>query len=160
MDSRRRLFLRSGMMAAFCAALPLKFSGLAAFGRGTETSRERWGNGQISAASMRDPVYYLTVDSLSPYVGTQFSFSLNRFKTARMKLVEVEDLRPAAVKESTIVGKDCFSILFQGPSSLPLKQDSYRLKHPALGEFSLLVTPVYSKRRGLFYEAIINRLYS
>jgi hypothetical protein len=148
------------MMAAFCAALPLKFSGLAAVERGTGTSSAGWGNGQIPAASMRDPVYYLTADSFSPHVGTQFSFSFNRFKTVQMKLVKVEDLRPAAVKESTIVGKDCFSILFQGPSNLPLNQDSYRLKHPALGEFTLLVTPVYAKRPGLFYEAIINRLYS
>jgi hypothetical protein len=160
MDSRRRLFLRSGMMAACFAALPLKFSGIAAVGQDKRTSSEPWGNGQIPAASTSDPLYSLTADSFAPYVGTQFPFSLNRFKTVQMKLVKVEDLRPAAVKESKIGGKDCFSILFQGPSNLPLKQDSYRLKHPALGEITLLVVPVYASQSGLFYEAIINRLYS
>jgi hypothetical protein len=148
------------MMAAFFAALPLKFNGLAAAGQSTRALCAPTGNGQVPAASVRDPVYDMTVASVSPYVGTQFSFSLKRFQTAQLKLVTVEDLRPAAVRESTMVGKDCFSILFQGPSNLPLKQDSYRIKHPALGEFSMLVAPVYAKQRGLFYEAIINRLHS
>jgi hypothetical protein len=147
-------------MAALCAALPLKFKGFAAFGQGARKSGEQYGTGRIPAASMRDPVYYMTVATFAPYVGAQFSLSLGGLKSVGLKLVNVEDLRPAALRESTVVGKDCFSILFQGPSRLPLKQDTYRLRHPALGEFSLLITPVIAKREGAFYQAIINRMYS
>lgn len=147
-------------MAACFAALPLKFNGFAAGRQGVRTLQAPVGDGLIPAASMRDPLYYLTAGSFSPYVGTQFSISLNRFRTVEVTLVEVEDLRPAAIKESAIAGKDCFSIVFQGPSNLPLKQDTYRLSHPALGTFSLLVTPVYAKQRGRFYAAIINRSFS
>jgi len=66
-------------------------------------------------------------------------------------LVQVDDL------PSTRNG-ETFSLLFRG-GRRPLKQDTYVLKHAALGTFALLLVPVAADRNGAQgYQAVINRL--
>lgn len=52
----------------------------------------------------------------------------------------------------------CFSALFTGPASNPLRQQTYRLQHAALGTFSVFLVPVGRPGREVSYEATFNRL--
>jgi hypothetical protein len=76
-----------------------------------------------------------------------------------LELVEVKDLRTAAVKQSAAMnGRECFSTVFKGSTQTPLKQDTYVFEHQSLGRFQILLVPVGQSKQGLSYEAIFNRL--
>jgi hypothetical protein len=72
-----------------------------------------------------------------------------------VKLVEVYDLSPAGAAN----GKECFGIVFAGPRNAPMRQETYAVSHETLGKFEMLVVPIASRKQGLYYEAIFNRLH-
>jgi hypothetical protein len=79
-------------------------------------------------------------------------FLLSNSSTSEtVRLIEVRNRR---VGRSNKNAKECFSLTFLGPKDGALKQDTYIVRHAALGEFSMLVVPV----GGNNYEAIFNRL--
>jgi hypothetical protein len=51
-----------------------------------------------------------------------------------------------------------FSLLFRGPLSRPLEQNTYTLDHSRLGSLPIFIVPVGCRnKRGKFYEAIFDR---
>ena len=91
---------------------------------------------------------------------TRFTLSLKRVKLTDVTLAEVNDLNPPFVKSDGTDTRECFSIVFEGPRSLPLRQDTYTIEHSKLGTFQLLLVPGDpGKGSGLHYGAVINRVY-
>ncbi len=57
--------------------------------------------------------------------------------------------------------ENCFSITFRGPLALPLRQNTYKLKHPVLGELQIFLVPVGQVAPSSAwrdYEAVFNRM--
>ena len=51
-----------------------------------------------------------------------------------------------------------FSIIFRGPKEPVAPQKTYKMTHPAMGEFRLFLVPiVYGKQDGMYYQSIFNR---
>jgi hypothetical protein len=105
-------------------------------------------------------LHFLTEATFAAQLNTTFSVSGGTSDTTRIKLVEVSDLRSATVKKSPAMrGRECFSTIFLGPRSAPLKQNTYTVEHDTLGKFPVLIVPVGESEQGLYYEAVFNRLY-
>ena len=106
-----------------------------------------------------DPLYSLSSKLFTENLKTKFAFSLGGVKLGYLKLIEVNNLNPPYIRGEVTNGKECFSIVFLGPRSLPLRQDTYTITHAAMGTFQLLVVPGSPKDpSGRHYEAVINRL--
>ena len=107
-----------------------------------------------------DPLYSLTSAMFTENLKTKFGFSLGGVKLCYMGLVGVNDLNPPFVKNAVTNGRECFSLVFEGPRSLPLQQDTYTITQSKMGTFQLLMVPGdQSNPSGRHYEAVINRLY-
>lgn len=107
-----------------------------------------------------DPLYNITSAMFAQNLKTKFGFSLGGVKLGYMVLIAVNNLNPPFVKNVVTNGRECFSIVFEGPRSLPLRQETYTITHSALGTFELLIVPGdQSKPTGRHYEAVINRVY-
>ena len=106
-----------------------------------------------------DPLYSLSSKIFTENLKTKFAFSLGGVKLGYLMLIEVNNLNPPYIRGEVTNGKECFSIVFQGPRSLPLRQDTYTITHATMGTFQLLVVPGSQKDpSGRHYEAVINRL--
>jgi len=147
----RRKFLKAGSLVILAAGIPLKVvAGKSPDPLGTKALH----------ASYFGPSELLTQATLSAQLNTMFRVAQDGSQVVKIELTEVNDLRTAAVKKSTaMAGKECFSLIFIGPSHTPLRQDTYAVEHSALGNFSVLLVPVGQNRQGLIYEAVFNRLY-
>jgi uncharacterized protein DUF6916 len=99
----------------------------------------------------------LTKAAFAANLNTDF-FIRNGGTRVKTKLVEVSDLKkPASVPSS----REGFSLLFRGDRSKTLQQNTYVIEHQKLGTFSFLVVPVRTQdNTALFYEAVVNRLYT
>jgi hypothetical protein len=146
MSLSRRAFLAATPLAVG-AILPIK--GLALdTGFSTEKS---------SARDAGDRLADLTWDSFYPYVTTNFAFTGDDGVRADLTLTKMTDTRPRGYVAKTD-GEECFSLTFRGPVRKALVQDVYAVEHFALGSFSLLITVVGQSKRGVLYEAVINRI--
>ncbi|HEX8071199.1 MAG TPA: hypothetical protein VF546_14685 [Pyrinomonadaceae bacterium] len=150
----RRKFLRASAVAALFAGVPLRSSARA----GAHAAAF-----PLPYASQLDPVYYLTKASFVPYLKSQFNaYAGEDGRALPLTLVGVSDLpRPRGADVRALAGREGFSLLFTSGGRKALPQATYRLKHAALGEFSLLIVPVsQGQAGGARYEAVVNRLYS
>lgn len=74
-----------------------------------------------------------------------------------LKLVEVVD--HGSRRDGQAV-REAFALVFSSSSSAPLPQRTYVFEHPALGNFSLMMVPIFSVDRQVrFYEVNVNRLH-
>jgi hypothetical protein len=148
--SRRDLIRLSAAAAVSCLA------------PGSSTAGPRRAPAQTRAEAARRA--YLTEEPLltrrllSDHVDTAFAVDGGRRAgSASLRLRRLADL-PSA-QTSGLTGSDlCFSALFGGPLSVPLPQRTYRLRHAALGTFSVFLVPVGRPARVRLYEAVCNRL--
>ncbi len=72
-----------------------------------------------------------------------------------LKLVETRDLTNAFGPG----GGECFSLLFESCAKAPLRQGTYRIRHPGLGTFAMFLVPVNQPvpDGAVHYEALFNR---
>lgn len=144
MATSRRKFLQTGSLVALAAGLPLKGDGMSFAGENSlfnfAGNAGRTGSGLL-----------LDMATFQRTLQTNFLLT-SGLKSATVKLVQVSDYRKGRAKNSN---KECFSLLFTASKNVNLRQDTYKVKHDALGEFSMLVVPV----GGIYYEAVFNRLY-
>ena len=145
MATSRRKFLQTGSLVALAAGLPLKGAAMTFAGENSlinfaGTNAGRTGSGLL-----------LDMATFQRTLQTNFLLT-SGLKSATVKLVEVSDYRNGRAQNSD---KECFSLLFTASKNVNLHQDTYKVKHNALGEFSMLVVPV----GGTYYEAVFNRLY-
>ena len=141
------------------AALTGRLSGLA-FGQ--QAAAPKLGSGMgapIPKEVYGDTLYKITRMMFTENLGTQFTFRLKGVKLTDMPLIAVFNLNPPSVKSDGTTSRECFSIVFQGLASLPLRQGTYTVQHATLGTFDLFIVPGAKSASGLHYEAAFNRLY-
>jgi hypothetical protein len=49
-----------------------------------------------------------------------------------------------------------FSLFFHGPDDIMLKQGTFTLDHPEMGEITLFMVPIGRDERGVRYEVVFN----
>ena len=129
-----------------------------AFGQNKQQLGSGIGN-VIPKQVFADPLFYLSNKIFTQNLNTKFAFSLGEVKLGSLVLIEVNDLNPPYIKGEVTNGRECFSAVFQGPRSLPLRQETYTITHDTMGTFQLLVVPGrQTDLSGRHYEAVINRL--
>lgn len=145
MSVSRRKFLRAGTLAAISAGIPLRSLVAATLSQPSSL---------LPTIGHLNSGFSLNQETFSRQLNTKFSFSLKGVNAA-VKLIEVNDLTPAA----TAKGKECFSLVFIGSHNQQVRQETYRVTHESIGKFDMLVVPIARNRRGVYYEAIFNRLH-
>lgn len=109
----------------------------------------------IPPESMNDPLAYLTSKHFEPFVNTFVRVQKNEKRIVELELIEVKELNNKDNEKRGFTGES-FSLLFQSSGKIKLPQNTYKVEHAALGEFSLFLVPVGLK--GNRYQAIINRI--
>ena len=159
MKLSRRSFLETGTKLGLAAAFSGGFTAIAL----GQTSSPSLGSGvgaTIPTETLEDTLYNITRAMFTENLKTKFTLSLNGVKLTDVTLVDVIDLNPPFVKGDGTDPRECFSVVFEGPRTLPLRQDTYTLGHRELGTFQLVLVPGDLNRRPrLHYGAIINRVY-
>ena len=159
MNLSRRRFLHVGGMVGLAAVVQGGVAPLA-FGQGHKKRGLGSGIGWvIPKQALNDPLYLITRAMFTENLNTKFAFSLGGVRLGYLVLIEVEDLNPPFVKSDGTSSRDCFSLVFQGPKSLPLRQETYTISHGKLGTFKLFAVPGDTSGAGMHYEALINRVY-
>lgn len=156
MTITRRRFVRNLGAAAF-AAVSLNSTAGSLFGQTSEitataTTGELF---PIPPESAADPLNLLTRAHFVPFVNTFVEVYDGEIRVARLRIIEATELKRAANEKRSISGES-FSLLFADARRGRLAQETYRIRHFALGEFSLLLAP--TGLEGSHYEAIINRV--
>ena len=140
MSSSRREFLKRGSLVALVAGVPLGLSEKASMMGLTGTTKSSG----------------LSLAAFESQINTTFVINHDGSKV-KVKLIDVTNL---ASRKQTKAGKEGFSLLFHGPQTAILKQDTYVIEHEKLGMFSFLLVPTkVDKKPAPHYEAVINRLY-
>lgn len=140
MSTSRRNFLKNGSLVALAVGAPISFVSKVA---GSEIA-------QPSSGFSLDKTAFLS------QLGTDFLINKGGSKVA-VKLVDVSDLP----RRGANAQREGFSLVFQGNRAKPLPQNTYEIEHNQLGNFPFLVVPIMSKdKSALYYEAVVNRLYS
>ncbi len=87
-----------------------------------------------------------------------FAEQLNSKFCLRLEDREIE-LELSEVSELKVTpGQEVFSLVFHGPATLVLPQQSYRMEHDQMGAFDILIVPIRRDDKGVYYEAVFNRL--
>jgi hypothetical protein len=150
MSFSRRKFLRAGTLVAIAAGLPSKMLLAETLGETTP----------LLPSSTPRVGLSLNRQAFARNLNTRFTLAHGKAPAVAVKLVEVNDLTPESGRPSAAAtGKECFVAVFTGSRNAPLRQETYTVTHESLGKFSMLVVPVASKKGGLYYEAVFNRLH-
>ncbi|HKC63972.1 MAG TPA: hypothetical protein VKB86_10060 [Pyrinomonadaceae bacterium] len=154
MKLSRRKFVKAGIIAAACAPL-LPVRRALAQEAGTNDVQEQ-------SSSIVQQLGYYNESSFEPYLNTRFRVYLSPSNTRSLELTNVSNYPTSLSQLSSLSASpndDCFSLLFQIPPGKPFTQDTYLIKHDALGTFYMFVVPIgaHSKQHPDYYEAIIYR---
>ncbi|HEX9024698.1 MAG TPA: hypothetical protein VF799_12760 [Geobacteraceae bacterium] len=91
-----------------------------------------------------------------PRLSQDFEAHVEGFGPVVIELAGIED-RSTDIMES-------FSLLFRGDKERVFRQGTYKMTHPAMGEFILFLGPVITQKGDegdrVYYEAVFNRLKS
>jgi hypothetical protein len=152
----RRKFLQAGAVMAIAAGVPLTTDLVATKGQSSSAPQPS-SPGEAAPASpavKSDTPSLYTKAAFTAYLNTSFRIRSKSTRAVEVKLVTIKDAGP--IPDRMMAGKECFSLQFRGP--LKLQQDVYTIEHAALGKFDLLLVPVGKDKKGMYYEALINRL--
>jgi hypothetical protein len=158
MNLSRRNFVHAGSMMGLAAVLQASIP--LAFGQGHKKRGLGSGIGSVvPKQALNDPLYLMTRAMFAENLNTKFALSLGGVKLGYVVLIEVNDLNPEFVKVDGTSSRECFSLVFQGPKSLPLRQETYTISQSKLGTFQLFIVPGATDGAGMHYEALINRVF-
>jgi len=120
--------------------------------------------GGLAVASGINPLGVLPVASAATVLGRSTfdkcvgqSFKLTGGTLTSLTLFKTRALRFDQPTTPPPAGKDSFSLLFKGPSNMPLSQGVYTLDHKTTGKFTVLVAPMRPEADARYYEVIFNR---
>jgi uncharacterized protein DUF6916 len=151
MSLSRRKFLRAGTLVAVSAGIPLRTLAAETL---SPPSPLLPNNGHLNAG------LYLNRETFSRYLNTKFSLSHGDAEAIAVRSIQVNDWTPKAGRPSAAAtGRECFSVVFIGSHSAPLRQETYTVTHDSIGKFAMLVVPVGKDKEGVYYEAVFNRLH-
>jgi hypothetical protein len=89
-----------------------------------------------------------TADTFAELTGDDFTVHLDTGERFQLRLAAAAPTVLAPTDEPAP-----FSILFRGPTSPILPEQSYAIEHPTLGRFDVFLVPLGSDDRGARYEA-------
>ena len=93
--------------------------------------------------------------TFTPHVATVFRIHYpNSSQVLTTTLVSVSDIGP--VPDRPEAGRESFVLKFR--STETLRQNTYRIEHQVLGEFDLFLVPAGADKKGVYCQAVINRL--
>jgi hypothetical protein len=84
-------------------------------------------------------------------LNTRFKFITDGEKAEEFELVEISELLESARQSR-------FSIMFRGPGDLVMRQGLRRFESERLGQLDLFIVPISKDEKGVYYEAVFNRL--
>lgn len=139
MPTRRRFLVVCSVLAAGSSLAPAAGFGARRF-RPREVSLD-----QISFAAF------------ASQVGTTFEVT----GATDLQLVKAEPLAGGPLPGSSAVDlqNEQFALLFAGPATIALPQDTYEFIHPVLGRFAMFIAAVGPREpQASYYQAVFNRL--
>jgi hypothetical protein len=158
MDKPRRQFLKLGTSAGV-ALIFSRVGELAAMTRQNQQLDTGIGH-PLPRHILSDPLYNLTRKRFSETLDTEFAVFEDGGYVADLTLVHIELLNPPHVPDNPTNPKECFVLVFRGPTGLDLRQGTYVMHHKSLGNFELFMVPsATGDKGGSHYEALINRAY-
>lgn len=92
---------------------------------------------------------------------TRLQFSQQLDRSFRTSGAELEGFELELVEFNDVVDNDVqetFSLVFRGPVNMPPSQTTYTLANDEVGEFDIFLVPVKQDGKGLYFEAVFNRL--
>lgn len=92
----------------------------------------------------------LTLDHFAAHVNETFEAALNEGEVPFV-LVEARGLAQPATG-----ARAPFSLLFRNASAFLFPQQTYRMRHPRLGDIGVFLVPVAREREGFLYQAVFN----
>jgi hypothetical protein len=95
----------------------------------------------------------LTAEDFRPHLGTKFGVRLETPRPIELELTEVKDYSPQGNEPG---GMERFSLFFRGPGDIMLKQGTFTLEHPAMGEVIFFMVPIDKDPEGFRYEVVFN----
>src|SRR5581483_158763 len=143
MSTSRRKFLRTGLLATMCAAIPLK----SILG---QSWKDRDGNPGETPVTQSDVLGNYSKATFTSYLNSIFQFQTS-FGIVDVTLARIDDMPSPK-------GGECFTLLFRG-GSRELPQGTYTVTHASLGNFALLLVPAGADQNGAHgYVATVNRI--
>jgi hypothetical protein len=94
------------------------------------------------------------LEDFSPHLNEGFLVRLDAAEL-RLELVEARDFGSGERLEGRGRG---FWLVFRGPRGSVMPQRTYRLEHPALGGLDVFLVPIGLDTRGMYYQAVFNRV--
>jgi len=97
----------------------------------------------------------LTLPTFTSALNTKFRLQVTPEDTMDVELIEaVDELEGKGAPP----GRESFSLMFRGEHPIPLDQRIYSLEHDDMGTFDIFLVPVKQDDKGIYYQAIFNRL--
>lgn len=149
----RRGFLKRGSLLVLGAGTSLGFADRV-FGRDNYSEYQGSKQENLLPKNNKPAQFNFTKATFLPYVDTVFRIYPDSSKVLKTTLVSVGDIGP--VPDHKKAGRECFVLRFRGTESLP--QNTYRIEHEVLGRFQLFLVPAGKNKKGVYYQAVINRL--
>lgn len=112
----------------------------------------------IPVEAQRDPVFWFTDETFQPYVGGIFQAPNSLGQLVELRLEDLQKLVVSNTLTKRAGRTDSFSLLFKAAEGLPPFTSIHSIKHPALGEFDLFLTPIKGEVGEFLYEAVINHV--
>jgi Domain of unknown function (DUF6916) len=151
MSTSRRFFLKSGTLAALVA------------GFGLENVRFVYGQGTtdfpIPLEAQQEPTYMFNQGTFEPYVNSIFQAPDAQGRLINLTLQSVTPYRPKPRTKLTLTAArktDSFSLMFRADRNLPPFTSIHRVRHAALGQFDLFLTPRTGIDGTKYYEGVFN----
>jgi uncharacterized protein DUF6916 len=117
----------------------------------------------ISAATVfrRKPALgQLTYEAFSKCVGSSFILLRGAKPAVALELANARQQEPSRFESANApdAGHERFSLMFCGPHSDVLPQDTYSFEHGRLGRFEMFIVPMGVKEEThCYYQAVFNR---
>lgn len=94
-----------------------------------------------------------TEEEFRRHIGTKFGVRVETPRPFELELIEVKSYNP---QSGEVTGMERFSLYFNGPSDIMLKQGTFTFDHPELGELVLFIVPIGQDERGFQYEVVFS----
>jgi hypothetical protein len=156
----RRSFLQMGTTAGLALTFGAMLPGRMATAFAQKPENHELGSGigfPIPKLAASDPLAHITRGMFNSSMLTVFAFSKNGVPLTTMTLAEIDVRNPPFVKADPTSTRECFAVVFSGPSSQPLRQGTYDVSNKILGKFTLFIVPATTSGTVQHYEAVINR---
>lgn len=149
----RRGFIKRGSLIVLASAVSLG-SADSIFGRTSEFENSGPTEGDLQSTNDNPAPFNYSKATFVPHVNTLFRIHVNSSKVLETTLISIADIGP--VPDTAEAGRECFVLTFRGAETL--RQNTYRIEHQTLGQFELFLVPAGKNKKGVYCQAVINRL--